>query len=94
LAEARRCAYPPTKTVSFHTLGCKLNQHETHDIERQFCERGWRPVVFGEPANVVVVNACTVTAQSDSRCRAALRTARLDSAGKIVKHSRMKGSAG
>ncbi|MBI4720445.1 MAG: tRNA (N(6)-L-threonylcarbamoyladenosine(37)-C(2))-methylthiotransferase MtaB, partial [Chitinivibrionia bacterium] len=64
------------KTVALHTLGCKLNQHETNDIERQFLERGWRPVAFGEPADVVVVNTCTVTVQSDSRCRAALRKAR------------------
>ena len=71
----------------------KLNQHETNDIERQFSERGWRPVVFGEAANVVV-NACTVTAQSDSRCHAVLRKARLDSAGKIVEHERTKASAG
>jgi len=64
------------KTVAFHTIGCKLNQHETNDIERQFSGRGWRPIAFGEPADVVVVNTCTVTAQSDSRCRAALRKAR------------------
>ncbi len=70
---------PPMKTVALHTIGCKLNQHETNDIERQFSERGWRPVVFGEAADVVVVNTCTVTAQSDSRCRAALRKARRES---------------
>lgn len=69
------------KTVAFHTIGCKLNQHETSDIERQFSERGWRPIPFGEPADVVVVNTCTVTAQSDSRCRAALRKARRGSPG-------------
>ena len=67
------------KTVSFHTIGCKLNQYETNDIERQFSERGWRPVMFGEPADVVVVNTCTVTGRSDSRCRAALRKARRES---------------
>ena len=69
------------KTVAFHTVGCKLNQYETNDIERQFTERGWRVVAFGEPADVVVVNTCTVTAQSDSRCRAALRKARRESPG-------------
>ncbi len=72
------------KTVAFHTIGCKLNQHETNDLERQFSERGWRPVAFGEPADVVVVNTCTVTAQSDSRCRAALRKARRESPGATV----------
>ena len=72
------------KTIALHTIGCKLNQHETNDIERQFAERGWRPVAFGEPADVVVVNTCTVTLQSDSRCRAALRKARRDSPGATV----------
>ena len=72
------------KTVALHTVGCKLNRHETNDIERQFSERGWRPVAFGEPADVVVVNTCTVTVQSDSRCRAALRKARRESPGATV----------
>jgi threonylcarbamoyladenosine tRNA methylthiotransferase MtaB len=69
------------KTVAFHTLGCKLNQFETNDIERQFAERGWRPVAFGAPADVVVVNTCTVTGRSDARCRAALRKARRENPG-------------
>ena len=64
------------KSVAFHTVGCKLNQFETNDIERQFAERGWSAVAFGAPADVVVVNTCTVTGRSDSRCRAALRKAR------------------
>jgi len=72
------------KTVAFHTIGCKLNQQETNDIERQFAERGWHPIAFGEPADVVVVNTCTVTAQSDSRCRAAMRRARRESPGATV----------
>jgi threonylcarbamoyladenosine tRNA methylthiotransferase MtaB len=72
------------KTVSLHTIGCKLNQQETSDIARQFAERGWRPVAFGETADVVVVNTCTVTSQSDSRCRAALRKARRESPGATV----------
>ena len=72
------------RTVAFHTIGCKLNQHETNDIERQFAVRGWRPIAFGETADVVVVNTCTVTAQSDSRCRAALRKARRESPGATV----------
>ncbi len=72
------------RSVSFHTLGCKLNQYETNDLERQFAERGWRVVAFGEPADVTVVNTCTVTAKSDHRCRAALRRARRASPGATV----------
>jgi threonylcarbamoyladenosine tRNA methylthiotransferase MtaB len=66
------------KTVALHTVGCKLNQYETNDVERQFVERGWQVVAFGRPADVVVVNTCTVTGRSDARCRAALRKARRD----------------
>jgi len=61
------------KTVAFHTIGCKLNQYETNDLGRQFAERGWEVVAFGDPADVTVVNTCTVTGRSDHRCRAALR---------------------
>lgn len=64
------------KTVSFLTVGCKLNQYETNDLERQFTERGWHVVPFGAAADVSVVNTCTVTARSDYRCRQALRRAR------------------
>jgi threonylcarbamoyladenosine tRNA methylthiotransferase MtaB len=77
-------AAPLAKTVAFHTSGCKLNQFETGDLERQFAERGWRAVAFGEPADVVVVNTCTVTSQSDARCRAALRRARRESPAATV----------
>ena len=72
------------KTVAFHTIGCKLNQYETNDLERQFSDRGWTAVAFGEPADVVVVNTCTVTGRSDARCRAALRRARRECPGATV----------
>lgn len=72
------------KTVAFHTVGCKLNQYETNDIERQFADRGWQVVAFGDPADVTVVNTCTVTGRSDQRCRAALRKARRASPGGTV----------
>ncbi|HWR97974.1 MAG TPA: tRNA (N(6)-L-threonylcarbamoyladenosine(37)-C(2))-methylthiotransferase MtaB [Candidatus Methanoperedens sp.] len=72
------------RTVAFHTIGCKLNQYETNDLERQFAERGWRVVAFGDPSDVTVVNTCTVTGRSDRRCRAALRKARRASPGGTV----------
>jgi threonylcarbamoyladenosine tRNA methylthiotransferase MtaB len=75
---------PAPKAVSFCTVGCKLNQFETNDLERQFTERGWRVVPFGSPADACVVNTCTVTARSDSRCRQALRRARRTSPAAAV----------
>ncbi len=64
------------KTVAFFTLGCKLNQFETFDLERQFVDRGYRVLPFSGEAAVYVVNTCTVTGKSDYRCRQTLRKAR------------------
>jgi threonylcarbamoyladenosine tRNA methylthiotransferase MtaB len=45
-------------------------------MERQFRHRGYRVVPFTEPADVYVVNTCTVTGKSDYRCRQTIRKAR------------------
>ncbi len=62
-------------TVSFHTLGCKLNFAETSTIGRLFAENGYAKVNFGQQADVVVINSCTVTAQADRKCRQAISKA-------------------
>ena len=60
-------------TVSFYTLGCKLNQYETEGMREAFRKRGARIVPFGEPSDVCVVHTCTVTGRADYQCRQALR---------------------
>jgi len=60
-------------TVSFHTLGCKLNFAETGAISKQFQEHAYDVVPFGSPADVVVLNTCTVTEEADRKCRQAIR---------------------
>ena len=62
-------------TISFHTLGCKLNFAETSTISRLFADNGYAKVDFGQPANVVVINTCTVTGQADKKCRQAISKA-------------------
>jgi len=61
--------------VSFYTLGCKLNYAETGTLERQFEEREFSIVPFGEAADVTVVNTCSVTAEADRKCRNVIRRA-------------------
>lgn len=56
-------------TVSFYTLGCRLNQSETAVLERTLEADGFRIVNFEEPADVVVINTCTVTAGGDTDTR-------------------------
>ena len=63
------------KTVSFHTLGCKLNQAETDSIKNQFINRDYQIVPFGNPADVTVINTCTVTNAADSKSRSIIRKA-------------------
>lgn len=73
------------KTVSFHTLGCRLNMAETGHIVKGFEDRGYKTVDFGEKADVVMVNTCTVTDQADSTCRNLISKAyRSSPEGKIV----------
>lgn len=59
--------------ASFYTLGCRLNQAETGLIANQFRARGYELVDFGEPADVCVINSCTVTEQADAKCRQIVR---------------------
>jgi len=63
------------KTVSFKTLGCKLNQSETDAIQDKFKEKGFEVKPFGENVDLTVLNTCTVTNAADSGSRAAIRQA-------------------
>jgi len=54
-----------TKRVAFHTLGCKLNYAETSTISRQFEAAGYSKTDFGEPADLYVINTCSVTENAD-----------------------------
>ncbi|MBL7900581.1 MAG: tRNA (N(6)-L-threonylcarbamoyladenosine(37)-C(2))-methylthiotransferase MtaB [Bacteroidia bacterium] len=63
------------KTVAFHTLGCKLNFSETSAIGRLFMEKGFEKRSFSEPADVYVINTCSVTENADRECRSIVRSA-------------------
>ena len=71
-------------TVSFYTLGCKLNYSETSAIGRQFEAAGYREVPFQDGADVVVVNTCSVTDFADRKCRNVVRRALNANAGAKV----------
>ncbi len=55
------------KKVAFKTIGCRLNQFETDSLASQFQKNDYEIVPFGQDADVVVVNTCTVTNQSDHK---------------------------
>ncbi len=57
------------KKIAFRTLGCRLNQYETDALASQFTKGGYEIVEGEEKADIVVVNTCTVTNQSDQKSR-------------------------
>lgn len=73
------------KKVAFQTLGCRLNFSESGSISQGFVDRGYEIVEFGEAADVVFLNTCTVTDGADSSARNLIRKAQASAPGaKIV----------
>jgi len=64
------------KTVKFYTLGCKVNQYDTQSIRERFIQRGFKELSDGKPANVYVINTCTVTHKADSESVGFIRKAK------------------
>lgn len=61
---------PSLKTV---TLGCKVNQYETQLVREGLQRAGYFDAAEDEPAQLCVVNTCTVTSEGDSKSRQAIR---------------------
>lgn len=59
--------------VAFYTLGCKLNFSETSTLARVFTNNGFERVAAAEPADIYVINTCSVTEQADKKCKQAIR---------------------
>ncbi len=66
------------------TLGCKVNQYESEAMLEALLAGGFQEAGPGEQADVVVINSCTVTAQSDQKVRQALRRARKENPGAVA----------
>ncbi len=64
-----------TRKAAFHTLGCKLNYAETSAISRTLEGGGFTVVDFSQPADVYVINTCSVTANADKECKLIVRNA-------------------
>jgi threonylcarbamoyladenosine tRNA methylthiotransferase MtaB len=62
-----------SKTVAFHTLGCKLNFSETSSLSRLLENEGFEKKEFDELADVYVINTCSVTDNADKECRHLVR---------------------
>ena len=61
--------------VAFYTLGCKLNFSETATIARDFDTQNFKRVAFESPADVYVINTCSVTDNADKRLKGIVQKA-------------------
>ncbi len=72
-------------TAAFTTLGCKVNQYETQKILESFEDAGFAVVPFDQPADVYVINTCSVTSVAESKSRYTVRrAARTNPNAKVV----------
>lgn len=55
------------------TLGCKVNQYETELVREGFARAGFADAAENEPADLCVVNTCTVTNDGDAKSRKEIR---------------------
>lgn len=65
-----------SRTVSFCTLGCRVNQYESDAIAEELECYGVKVVPFGEKCSVTIINTCSVTAESDRKSRQMIRKAK------------------
>jgi threonylcarbamoyladenosine tRNA methylthiotransferase MtaB len=61
--------------VAFATLGCRVNQVDTGEVQGRLEALGCRTVPFESAADVVVINTCTVTSRADFSDRQLIRRA-------------------
>lgn len=60
-------------SVGIYTLGCKVNQYESEAISEALEEKGFSVFKDGEGYDISIINTCTVTAESDRKCRQLIR---------------------
>ncbi len=65
----------PHPRAAIYTLGCKVNQYESEAIAEALEQQGFVIVPFDAPADVYIVNTCTVTAESDRKACQIIRRA-------------------
>ncbi|MBE6700438.1 MAG: tRNA (N(6)-L-threonylcarbamoyladenosine(37)-C(2))-methylthiotransferase MtaB [Ruminococcaceae bacterium] len=63
------------KKIGMLTLGCRVNQYESDAIAQLIEEKGYKICPFEKGCDLYIINTCTVTHESDTKCRKAIRRA-------------------
>ena len=64
---------PAVPRASFTSLGCRLNHTEAANWAGHFAGKGYTIVPWGDPADLVVINTCSVTHRAEAHCRNTVR---------------------
>lgn len=72
------------KTVSFITLGCKVNQYDSDAMRTLFIQNGYKVTESDAPADVYVVNTCSVTSIGDRKSRQMVRRIRRENPSAVI----------
>jgi len=62
-----------TRTAAIETLGCKVNAFESELIGQSLARAGWHVGCADQPADLYVINTCTVTREADRQARQTVR---------------------
>ena len=63
------------KTAKLITMGCKVNQYDTQSMRESLVRNGYTVVDEAQPADLYLINTCTVTNAADQKARQAIRKA-------------------
>ncbi len=68
----------PENPVNFliYTFGCKVNSYDSAAMSQVLIRHGYQPAGSEQDADILIVNSCTVTANSDRKVRQLLRRLR------------------
>lgn len=71
-------------TIAFTTLGCRVNQYDTDSMRGLFAAAGYEEADFSDPADVYVINTCSVTHVGEKKSRQIIRRAKRNNADSLV----------
>lgn len=72
------------KHAAYFTLGCKLNFSETSTFAKILQQMGVQTAKKGEPADICLINTCSVTEVADHKCRQAIHRLVRENPGAFV----------
>lgn len=66
--------------ITFYTLGCKVNQYESQSLKEELEAFG----ISENAPDIIVINSCTVTAQSDRKTRQTVHKAKKENPDAVI----------